>query len=205
MLIGELYHRTNNMLQMVRAMLVLQADAAADSAEVRGIVHRTEQRIMGMAAVQELLYSSEDLSRIPCRRYVEACLDRVRDFYPDEARSVRVVTEVDDAHFLIDTAVPFGLLLNELFTNVLLHAFPSERSGTVRVALEYSREEFFFTCSDDGVGMEDPLEVDAPQTLGFQLIRALGEQQLRGELSVAARPGVTVSLRFPDRLYEARV
>ena len=204
-LIGELYHRTNNVLQMVRAMLVLQAASAPDSAAVREIVQRTEQRIMGMAAVQELLYSSKDLSRIPCRSYVESCLDRIRDFYPERAEHVRIVTEIDDARFLIDTAVPFGLLLNELIINALIHAFPSG-GGTIRLTLRYSEDAYFlFTCSDDGVGVEEPFEIDTRRTLGFQLIRALGEQQLQGELSTASRPGFTVSLRFPDRLYEPRV
>ncbi len=204
-LIRELYHRTNNILQMIRAMLVLQAGAAPDSDAVRDIVRRTEQRIMGMAAVQELLYSAKDLSRIPCRGYVESCLDRIRDFHPEVARRVRIVTEIDDGRFLIDTAVPFGLLLNELVTNAFLHAFPS-RTGTIRVVLTYSEDAHFqFTCSDDGVGLEEPFDINTRRTLGFQLIRALAEQQLQGELSIVSRPGFTFSLRFPDRLYEPRV
>jgi two-component sensor histidine kinase len=119
-------------------------------------------------------------------------------FHAMEVASARVdlVVEMDPVPLPVDKAIPCALILNELITNALKHAFPDPRSGTLRVELRRSGEnELTLTVSDDGVGMPSGLEPKRSQSLGMQLVSTLVEQ-LEGRLELARDGGTTVSVTF---------
>lgn len=197
-LLRELYHRTKNNMQVIRAMLSLRA-ARAGSPEVDAIVRETDRRIQAMSMVHQMLYRSQDLSVIDLGQYMGDLATLLMKSH--RLTSERIALEVDagELRTSIDVAIPCGLILNELMSNALRHAFPEGRSGTIRIRLSRSAPDAIeMVFSDDGVGAPPRLVPRAQDSLGFRTIIALTEQQLRGEAAFESGRGVTWRLRFRE-------
>jgi two-component sensor histidine kinase len=186
-------------------MLSLQAAEFPGERAVQDLVARTEARIEAIALVHELLFSHQDLSRIPAQAYVT----NLTDFLVREGAApgrITVNLEADDLPIILDTAVPFGLILNELVTNSLRWAFPGDRTGTITITLTRSGPgRVRFTYADDGVGVPEGFDFHRTPSLGLTLVRNLGSDQMLGTVRFENRGGVHFSLDFPDNLYRPRV
>jgi len=194
-LLKELFHRTRNNMQVIMALLYLAADRATDPAASR-IVTETIDRIMSMSLVHRKLYDSADLSRIDLADYAADLIALLNDGLSVGEARIRVRTELEQVFALIDTAVPFGLILHELVSNSFRHAFPEDREGelVVRLAKEPGGE-VELCVSDDGVGLEGGLV----EHLGLNLARELAEHQLGGRLFIeSGEKGLRCRLVFLD-------
>ncbi len=184
-LVMEVHHRVKNNLQVMVSLLGLQLEQTGP--ECAPALRDSQERIRSMALIHEQLYQSPDVSRIDLAAYARSLTLGLVSVYANTS-SVRVDVEADELWLGVDTAIPCGLILNELVSNALKYAFPDGRAGRVRVALsatsgEPGVRELTLTVRDDGVGLPESLDVALNTTLGLRLVHILAKQ-LRGTVAV---------------------
>jgi PAS domain S-box-containing protein len=196
-LLKEIHHRVKNNLQVTSSLLRLQGAHIQDP-RAREMFADSQHRIRSMALVHEKLYQSSDLSRIHFGDYARSLAGLLFRSYGMEQGRVVLEVEGDEVFLSVETAVPCGLILNELLSNSLKHAFPDGRRGRMVVRLErHGDGRLRFTVTDDGVGLPDALDLVATETLGLQLVRTLA-QQLEGTLIVRREKGAAFEIDFPE-------
>ncbi len=205
-LIRELYHRTKNTLQVIRGMIVLQADYLPENQDIRMLVKNTEDRIQVISLVHQMLYKSKDLSHISIKDYIGELSALVLQNSGVSADRIILNIEVEDQIFLLDTAIPFGLILNELLTNSIQHGFPDNRGGTISITLKrVSPDKNILEYSDNGAGVPDGFDFRNSSTLGLKLIHNIGELQLMGKVTFINKNGISCIIEINTSLYKARI
>jgi PAS domain S-box-containing protein len=196
-LLREVHHRVKNNLQLVSSLLALQASAIKDRA-VKGALTESQNRVRAMALVHENLYRSRDLSSVRIAPHLEGlCTQLWRSYGVDPSR-IALEVRIADLTVDLDLALRCGLIVNELVSNALKHAFPSARTGRVTVQLDHSPNGWYaLGISDDGVGLPPGFEPGRADTLGLQLVADLTEQ-LNGTLALSRDGGTAVTVRFPQ-------
>jgi two-component sensor histidine kinase len=198
-LLHEIHHRVKNNLQIVSALLDLQSDHVVDKQALR-CFRESQDRINSMALIHEMLYQSKDFDRIDFSGYIGSLTEHLFTSYVVDQDRYGLTIDVDDFFLEIDEAIPCGLIVNELVSNSLKHAFPGQHSGTITV---WCRREtgggMLLTVADNGVGMQSDPNINNADTLGLQLVGML-VKQLRGELLIdGTHGGTVVSMKFPGR------
>jgi PAS domain S-box-containing protein len=197
-LLREVYHRVKNNLQVISSLLSLQSSAINDPQIVR-LIGETQDRIRSMALVHEKLYRAKDLSRIDFDDYIRQLATMLARSYRTQSGSVSFEFEIEKLCFNLETAIPCGLVLNELVSNALKHAFPLTRNDSnpkLTIALRSIGNECFeLIVCDNGVGLPAHLDVRNTASLGLQLVCMLTEQ-LRGELRVESTGGTKFTITF---------
>jgi PAS domain S-box-containing protein len=196
-LLRELYHRTKNNMQVISAMLALQADNLTDQRATQ-IFEDIGSKIQSMAIVHQMLYRSQNLDRIDLKEYIAALAELLISTYRERSNCNHIDIQAETISANIDIAIPCGLIVNELITNAFKYAFPSEHSGELVVKLESRPENhIYIEVSDNGVGFPPGLKVEETMTLGLQTVIALGEHQLQGKVKFQNNQGVTCQVEFP--------
>jgi PAS domain S-box-containing protein len=194
-LLQEIHHRVKNNLQVISSLLSLQAEHVADPM-TREAFLESRGRVRTMAVLHESLYRSGDLGRIDLGRQVRGLCAELFRSYGVEPNRIELRTDLAEAPLDLDRAIPCGLLLNELVSNALKHAFPGGRGGWVRVALHTGpNAEYTLSVGDNGVGLPQDLDVLATSSLGLQLVHTL-TRQLGGRLNVERTGGTTFQITF---------
>lgn len=197
-LLRELFHRTRNNMQVIMAILSFEADVAK-SELVDKVVRETNERIMSMSLVHRKLYESQDLSRIDLKEYTEDLLALLMQDCAFAPGRVCVNTAIEPVSVLIDTAMPFALILNELVTNAFRHAFPGGRAGTVSIGIRKTlKDAVELSVSDDGVGLPERFDWRASNTMGLQLVHGLVEEQMKGSIRMESSRGVSCFVSFSE-------
>jgi len=189
-LLREIHHRVKNNLQVISSLLHAQA-RDVEAPAVRERFEETKDRIRSMATIHEQLYQSDDLAQVDFDAYLEVLLDEL--FRSHSTRRIDRVLDADAQPLPVDQAIPAGLIVNELVSNALEHAFPDQQSGTVSVSYRADANEATLVVADDGCGAE---ALDTDGSLGLRLVRGL-TRQLRGTLSTELERGVQVTVTFP--------
>lgn len=189
-LLREIHHRVKNNLQVISSLLHAQASDVDDPA-VQARFEETRERIRSMAAIHEQLYQSDDLACIEFDAYLETLLEEL--FRSHRTARIERSLEAEAQALSIDQAIPAGLIVNELVSNALEHAFPEEQGGTISVVYRVEAGEATLVVADDGCGAE---ALDSEGSLGLRLVRGL-TRQLRGTLSTDLEAGVRVTVTFP--------
>ncbi|MCW2242689.1 MHYT domain-containing protein [Azospirillum canadense] len=197
MLLREVHHRVKNNMQAITAILQLEAAQVADEKAREGFA-AVGQRIQAMARLHEQLYSAQDLRRIDLRSYFGDLGQGLAALHV--GLPVRIESAVEALVCDLDTAMPLGLIANELVTNSLKHAFPDGRSGTVRIRLFREGDDVVFEVSDDGVGSDTG---ERAKGLGKRLIEALA-QQVQAQLDINRAGGYRSCFRMPGNRFTAR-
>ena len=196
-LLREIHHRVKNNLQVTSSLLRLQAEAINEP-HAREMFQETENRIRSMALVHEKLYQSTNLSRINFADYIRSLSELL--FRSSAINPANVVLNLTGKEVVlsIDTAVPCGLVINELLSNALKHAFPDDRHGTIHVHLDEHGDGWIrASIHDDGIGLPADFDLDRTGTLGLKLVQAL-VQQLDGRIAVdPLRAGACFVVDFP--------
>jgi PAS domain S-box-containing protein len=194
-LLREVHHRVKNNLQLITSLLALQAGQMRDSA-IAGALTESRNRVRAMALVHENLYRSSDLATIHLAEHVEAICAHLYRSYGIDPNRIALDLRVADVALDLDRSMRCGLIINELVSNALKHAFPDGRSGRIEVELATDPSgECFLTVRDDGAGYPPNLEPRQCGTLGLQLVGDLTEQ-LGGTLTLDRDGGTSVRLRF---------
>jgi two-component sensor histidine kinase len=205
-LLRELYHRTKNNMQVIASMLSLKR-SAVESGEVKEVLKEMEGKIYSMALVHQKLYKSGNLSRLDLKEYIIELGGLIEDSYTRTPSPVTITYDLCPLSVLIDTAVPLGLVINELIVNSIKHAFPEGREGTITVSLEkINNNEYSLTISDNGIGLDGRnLTVEENRSLGLRTVKNLVQGQLGGQAQFTADSGFTGKIVFAPELYHERI
>lgn len=204
-LLTELYHRTNNNMQLISSFLQLHA-SSIDDEKANILVAGVGSRINAMSLVYEKLSRSKNLSRISAREYIADLFPLIERYSESPPAKVAVELDIEEVDFLIDTAVPLGLVINEIATNAFKHAFPADRKGTIKVALAREGPDAVrLAVSDDGVGFPPAFDPYTSLSLGIQTTINLVRMQMHGEIEIVSNGGVSYVISFKDKLYEERI
>jgi two-component sensor histidine kinase/PAS domain-containing protein len=202
-LLKEVHHRVKNNLQIVISLLNLQAVRTKNPMAL-DTLQETGNRVRSMALLHETLYRSESLGRVNFANYIESICDHLFRSYGPKAARVRLEPHLEEVSIDLDQAVSCGLIINELVSNALKHAFPEGRAGRITVELhKLPQEQAVLTVADDGVGMPPQLNVRQTGTLGHQLVFMLVEK-LRGTVEVTRDHGTAFRIVFHTRHGEER-
>jgi PAS domain S-box-containing protein len=194
-LLKEIHHRVKNNLQVVSSLLNLQSGTLTDEHTVDAL-RDSQNRVKSMALIHERLYQSTALTRIDFGEYVRNLVSHIKGSFRGVG-DIEVLVDVEDLLFDVDVAIPCGLIVNELVSNSIKHAFAPGEAGTITIRLRREGEDrLALTVGDDGKGFPEELDVAEAQSLGLQLVSML-TQQLRGELSRESGPGSSVKVSFP--------
>lgn len=195
-LLGEIHHRVKNNLQVVHSLLSLQSSLINDEA-VRNMLMDSQNRIQSMALIHQTLYQSNNFARVDFSDFLEALIPTLVNSYSISGKNITLAVDVDEVYLPINSAIPCGLLINELITNALKHAFTDRSEGKISVSLSTKdNNEIQLMISDDGNGIADHLNLDEVETLGLRLVNLLS-QQLNGVLHIQHQHPTQFVLRFP--------
>jgi PAS domain S-box-containing protein len=195
-LLKEIHHRVKNNLQVTSSLLKLQSNSIRDP-EAREMFVESQNRIRSMALVHEKLYQARDLSRVDFADYAESLAALLFRSFGIDPERVRLRVDAEPVFLPVDTAVPCGLILNELLSNCLKHAFPYERSGEILVSVASLQPGMSLVVRDDGVGLPAEVDLETSETLGLQLVRTLA-QQLRARIALGRGGGTEVRMDLPE-------
>ncbi len=204
-LIKELYHRTYNNMQVISSMLNAQASYVEEE-KVRIIFREMSGRINSMAKVHQKLYQSKDLSSVSLKEYIIEISELLMQGYIGPANNIDISMDLEDEKVLIDTAVPCGLIINELITNALKYAFPGGRRGLLKISLHrIDNSNLELRVSDNGIGVPKGFDFKINRGMGLQIIYDIAEKQLAGKADFESNNGLSAVIRFNDKLYHKRV
>jgi two-component sensor histidine kinase len=194
-LLKEIHHRVKNNLQVISSLLSLQARYLVDPA-ARDIFSESQNRVQSIALVHEKLYQSAALSHVDFGVYVTTLIENLFHTFDAAERGIELETDLGGARLTIDLAIPCGLVVNELLTNALKHAFPDGRGGTITVRMSQTDTETELAVAADGVGVPDAMDPRYTGSVGLVVLYTFAEQ-IEAEVEVVRRPGTTFRLRFP--------
>ena len=194
-LLQEIHHRVKNNLQIVSSLLNLQSSYIKDK-KYANMFKESRNRIQTMALIHEKLYKSENLAEIDFREYVRTLISVLFHSHGVTTHKVEPKIEIEDVLLSVDTAIPCGLIINELVSNCLKHAFPGDRKGEITIGLRAVNGALELLVSDNGVGLPDDIDFKNTETLGLRLVTILAEDQLKGKILVDRRNGTAFRITF---------
>jgi PAS domain S-box-containing protein len=203
MYIKEIHHRVKNNLQVISSLLFLQSTYTADP-NVLALLRESQARVRSIALIHEKLYRSPELTHVEFPDYVrDLVIDLFRTYGVDQ-ECIRVGLRVDDVALEIDSAIPCGLIVNELVSNVLKHAFPPGAPGDVLIELTCTGERAYrLVVSDNGRGLPPGFDWRESSSLGLKLVSDL-TRQLDGHVEVRSDGGTTFVIDFHEVHYRER-
>jgi PAS domain S-box-containing protein len=194
-LLKEVHHRVKNNLQVISSLLNLQSRYVKDRQALE-MFKESQSRVRSMALIHEKLYQSEDLARIDIAGYIRDLISSLFRSYGASAAAIKVKTDVHDILLDINAAIPCGLIINELVSNCLKHAFPDGRGGKLVTELRSDNDKHCsLIVSDNGIGFPEDIDFRNTESLGMQLVITLVEQ-LDGSIELDRSSGTAFRIRF---------
>jgi PAS domain S-box-containing protein len=195
-LLQEIHHRVKNNLQVISSLINLQLRRLQEAAS-RGALEECQHRVLAIALIHEKLYQSKSLDSVPLSEYVGSLARGIFQTSHVETTTISLDIAVVDTALPVDKAIPCGLVLNELITNALKHAFVDGRRGSIRISIDQSNGDHLrLVVADNGVGLPAGLDVGRCQSMGLQLVNTLAAQ-LQAQLQVDVHGGTSFQLTFP--------
>ena len=195
-LLREIHHRVKNNLQIISSLLNLQSRYITDS-ETLDVFTESQNRVRSMAIVHEKLYKSDNISKIDFRDYINDLAANLFYNYNVAPEKISLNTNIENIFFDVDTCIPCGLIVNELLTNCVKHAFPDNKMGHINIDMQYNEGIYTLNVSDDGVGFPESMDYKNTDTLGMQLVINL-VNQLGGSMEIINEAGTTFKIVFKD-------
>lgn len=195
-LLKEIHHRVKNNLQVVSSLLSLQASRLVDD-EQREPFQVSQDRLQAMILIHEQLYRLENLAEISFGEFIERQAHELFRAYGVDSDKVTLEIRAEGVRLDIDKAIPCGLIVTELLTNVLKYAFPGEKAGKITIQLLSGQDAMVtLKISDNGVGLPDSLDIRHSNSLGMRLVCALTDQ-LEGKIELEREGGTEFMIQFP--------
>jgi PAS domain S-box-containing protein len=195
-LLKEIHHRVKNNLQIISSLLNLQEEGINNSTALDALAV-CRGRVNAMAAIHEQLYQESNLASINAASYLKQFLPRLISAYKGE-KHITLSFNVSPVSLLVDQAIPFGLIVNELVTNSLKHAYRGREEGLLEVSVSQANGTVTLVVKDDGVGIPENVTPQTASTLGLQIVTMLA-RQLKGDVAVESDGGTSFKLEFPVR------
>lgn len=195
-LLREIHHRVKNNLQIISSLLSLQ-ERRIQGAEGKQVVQESRNRVQSIALIHQNLYQQENLSRIHMEPYLTQLSEQIRRSFDLGQREIDIQLEVDPVELDVDSAIPLGLITNELLTNALKYAFTEAERGRIEVSFtKKGDDQWLLRVHDDGVGIPQKKLVADGDAFGMKLIRTFA-QKLQSTLQIDTQMGTAISLRIP--------
>ncbi|AFZ20504.1 PAS domain S-box protein [Allocoleopsis franciscana] len=196
-LLKEIHHRVKNNLQIVTSLLQMQARRTKEPQAVE-VLRDSKNRIASIALVHEKLYRSEDLANIDFGQYIPDLTTHLFDTYNVSSNTVSLNINVENILLQIDTAIPCGLIINELVSNSLKYAFPANRKGEIQIEFYSNKidENLTLIVRDNGMGIPKEFDIETAHSLGLTLVQGLVEQ-LEGTIELDRHQGTEFKITFP--------
>jgi two-component sensor histidine kinase len=195
--------RVKNNMQVISSLLNLQSEKAGEQ-KYREMFNESKNRIMAMALIHEKLYRTWDLDKIDFHDYIESLANNLSVFYGLSTGRVRLSIDARGIALGIDTAIPCGLIINELLSNALKYAFPDGRQGVVRIVMKKltpgntGHDAYSLVVADNGAGMPESLDIRNTKSLGLHLVTSLAEHQLQCKLELDRTNGTGFRISFRE-------
>ncbi|MBI5591519.1 MAG: hypothetical protein HY881_13660 [Deltaproteobacteria bacterium] len=201
-LLKEIHHRVKNNLQIIQSMLNLQLPQIKDEKAI-ALFKESQNRVYSMALIHEKLYQSESLAKIDFHEYIKSLTSYLFISYGATARAIRPRIRIEDISLDVDTTIPCALIINELVSNSLKHAFPASRraeeTGEITIGLRRDTGDgFLLAVGDNGVGLPEGFEIESSDSLGLKLVNVL-VKQLAGTILIGEGRGAEFTISFADR------
>jgi PAS domain S-box-containing protein len=193
-LLKEIHHRVKNNLQIISSLLHLQS-MHIDDEKAFEVFKESQNRIKSMAIIHEKLYQTGNFAEINVAEYLKKLTENIYSSYGIDMGRINMEINAKDIFLDINTAIPCFLLINEVITNSIKHAFPGGRSGKITIDFKKLDDKYIIHIQDDGIGLPDDLNIEETNTLGMQLITNL-TTQLDGELEVESNNGTKFKIIF---------
>jgi len=205
LLLRELYHRTKNNIQVIISMLRMRA-RHDDHPRVKEVFEEMQNQMMSMALVHQKLHESGDLSHLNLKEYIDGLIHVLTESLIDPSNPIEIQLEGDDVEVLLETAIPCGIIINELVTNSIKHAFPDDQTGRVDIRLfDKSEKKIVLEITDNGTGLPEDFDYRENGGLGLKTVIDLVEYQLDGEIQFKTNGGFHCNITFMTELYESRI
>jgi two-component sensor histidine kinase len=196
LLLKEIHHRVKNNLQTVSSLLSLQSESISDKSAFDA-VQESKNRVASMALLHQKLYQGENLAAIEMRDYFETIGSTIIDSFGKKAENIALDIDMSEIELDVDTAVPIGLITNELITNSIKHAFPDQEKGQIRITLQQDENGLLKLLIADN-GRPAAGEAVSKKDSGFgSLLIQLLTTQLGGTLKTSTEKGTSTVIRFP--------
>lgn len=202
-LLREIHHRVKNNLQIILSLLSLQSENVVDKKD-KELFKGSQNQVRSMALIHEKLYESDNLSSINFSEYIKSLLGSIMDDYPEYIPLITIEIDIKEIELNIETSVPCGLIINELVSNSLKHAFPQGRKGNISVKMYSANNDFVLTVADDGVGYDRKAELLDNKKFGLNLVDIL-VKQLDGSLEILEEKGTVYRIIFKELEYNPRI
>jgi two-component sensor histidine kinase len=191
-LIKEIHHRVKNNLQIISSLMSLQGRTVED-VEVASVLNESRRRVEAIALIHQKLYQDDNANRVDFKSYLEELISSQQKIN----RGVKCEVELKSAVLNLDIAVPLGLIISELITNSMKHAFVDVGEPKLEVKLEQENEEYVLAVKDNGVGLPDEFDLEHPVSLGIEIISALSDQ-IGAKVKYTNDCGAKFTVRFKD-------
>jgi PAS domain S-box-containing protein len=203
LLLREIHHRVKNSLQLISSLLSLQASEIEDD-DIIERYKESENRIHTIALIHESLYQSTDISNINFKNYIELLVEDIINSYQVNTNHIKTSLELGNYNLGIETAIPLGLIINELVSNSLKHAFKAQDNGEIKIILDRTNDEYSLTVKDNGMGLSNGFDLENTSSLGLLLVNSL-VNQLEGKIQVKVNGGTIVKIGFKELKYRERM
>jgi two-component sensor histidine kinase len=202
-LLKEIHHRVKNNLQIISSLLNLQTRQVTDD-KTLATIREGQSRVQAMSLIHQKLYQSERLSKVDIENYLDELTDNLSRMFEDEGKNIEVQVHAPGIEFDIDTAIPLGLIVNELVSNAYKYAFDGQAQGNIKIAIKsLDQLEYELKVEDNGHGLPLGFEPGKSKSLGLRLVNILSEQ-LRGSVEASSTDGALFTIRFKDvRAFQA--
>ena len=201
LLLREIHHRVKNNMQIISSLINMQSSQVIDKRDAK-LFTVVQDRVKSMALIHAKLYQSEDLSSIKLKDYIETLTSELLITYAVNS-NIKLTINIDDISLNMETAIPLGLIINELFTNSLKHAFPDNK-GEISIKIHTKDEKIELLINDNGVGLLEDFDINNPKKLGLQLVNSLVEQ-IEGTIELERKHGTEFKIIFKELKYKERL
>ena len=201
MLLRELHHRVKNNLQIILSLINLQSNGIKDQQDLE-IFRESQSRVKSLAIIHEKLYQSADFASINFGEYIQSLVSYLLSYYS----KTDIIVDIDvekDIVLNMDTAVPCGLIINELVTNSIKFAFPGRKTGKIYIHLNHDDGSLILIIGDNGIGLPEGTDFENSQKLGLQLVKTLTDQ-LEGTIQYNGENGAEFEIKFNELVYKNR-
>ena len=202
-LLREVHHRVKNNMQIILSLLNLQSNTIKNK-EMKDIFKESQNRVRSMSMIHEEVYQSDDLAKIDFQSYIKHFIKSLFQTYSTGLNNVEWMVDIDEIKLNIETSIPCGLILNELLSNSLKHAFKDGSDGKIWVKLKEEYDKIRLEITDNGIGLPDDFQLEKTSTLGLELVKNL-VKQLDGKIKVKNENGVSFIITFRELEYKDRV
>lgn len=199
----EIHHRVKNNLQVISSLLFLEAENFQDKEIVEAFLD-SRNRVRSMALIHEELYQSGDMSTIDFADYTRNLLNFLSKSYVMQSKAIKLNSKIENVYLGMDTAIPLGMIINELVSNSLKHGYPDAVEGNVNVTLELDGNEFTLNVSDDGIGFPENVDFRQTTSLGLQLVTILVDQ-INGTIELEKNGVTSFKIRFKELKCKVKV